>query len=129
MKLKPEFNTIYYSFTIDNENKALIIDFKNEWDDTIISKYMINLIEYIDKIDTHIYTLVLRCSEFKISIPELRGIVGPFLKVYHDAGFKHMRLITENPQKGFRKVVKNVGNDIGFDIEYCNSAYNKQMVY
>ena len=28
-----------------------------------------------------------------------------------------------------RKVIKNAGSEIGFDIEYCNSAYNRQTVY
>lgn len=129
LKLRPNYNCIDFSFTVDKQNKVLIVDFKGKWVDDAYNNYMKKLKHFISLVNTDEYTLALRCSQFGISIPDLTLQIGPFMQVYKDAGFKHMRVITENPQKEFRRVMFKAGNKIGFTMEFCNSFYENQEVY
>ena len=128
-RLKSDYRTKYYSFTIDRDSRALIINFKGRWESHIYDEFMADLKWFIGKVDTSVYTLILRCSEFGIPMTELRDLIDPFMKVYRDAGFSHMRVITENPQKLFRQIMGESGLKIGFTMEFCNSEYAAQEVY
>lgn len=128
-KLKPDYRTINFSFTIDYESKSLIVEFKGVWPENVFLEYSNKLQEFISKVNTQEYTLVLKCAEYGISIPDLIKVVKPFLQIYYDAGFKHVRLMTENPQKEFRRVIKETGSTIGFELEFCNYRYISQEVW
>ena len=123
-----DYNSRQFSFSIDKKTKALIIEFKR-WDDLAHSTYPKVLKKYLSAVDPNSYTLVLRCAEFAIPIPYFKKTIKPFLQIYYDAGFKHVRLMTENPQKVLRQVIKEVGSKIGFELEFCDYKYNKQEVY
>ena len=128
-KLKLHFKNKNFSFTNNIEGSALIVELKGEWDDSIAEHYAMELFKFTRGIEVNNYTLVLKCSEFKVSIPYLKQVLRPFLQWYKDIGFKHVRLITENPQKEFRRLVKTINQAIGFELQFCDSRYIDQEVY
>lgn len=117
-----------FSFEVDEKAKALEIKFKNKWEENTFEEYAEILKKFINIVDNEKYTLVLECSRFNIPIPQFKVVVRPFLQVYKNAGFKHVRLMTENPQYEFRRAVAIVNEKIGFDIEYCNNLHIRQRV-
>jgi hypothetical protein len=123
------YHSRHFSLYIQPENGALLVKLKGTWLPETFDKYASVLGKFLSYIDTNEYTLIIHCAEFKISIPELRGIVTPFLKTYRDAGFKIVKIVTENPQYEFRRMVKTVGLSLGFEMEFTNHAHIPQKVY
>lgn len=124
-----KFYSRFFTFEVQENNLALVVELKNEWSDTTFKQYAEVLHRFINYIDSNNYSLILKCSEFKVCIGRLRGLLKPFLQTYKDAGFKVVKVITENPQKEFRRMVKESNESIGFEMMFCNSMHINQVVH
>lgn len=120
--------TRLYELEVDNKSMSLIIRFKGVWSPSTGDEFMGALQKFIKVTAGGAYSLTLDCVEFKATPSELRAMVGPFLQAYREAGFKYVRLISENPQKVFRSIIKEVGAKVGFSTEFCDSHFAIQTV-
>lgn len=118
-----------FTFEVQEGSKALMVELKNKWVSETFAEYARVLDIFINKISCTDYTLVIKCSQFNVTIPMLRGMLKPFLLTYKNAGFRFVRVVTENPQKEFRRMVKQLNTTIGFSMEFYNSQHEKQEVY